>query len=570
MLRSLRHRDFRWLLSSLAVSATGDWLYSVALIVYVFDRTGSPTWVAVTTVAVLLPYVLLGAVGGALADRRDHRSLLIATDVIRAAVMFALAAVMVASGPVALAIVLATVSTVAATPARPTVAAALPAMVGEEDLAAGNSLRETIENLALLAGPALGGLLLTVGTPGVVVTLNGLTFLASAVLVTRIRFASREDVQPDEETPSLVERFFEGVAAVRRDRGVVAIVVLIGAETFLYGMTGVLYVLAADQLLGLGTEGFGYMLAAAGCGGVLAAGLSSRLANGDPGRTLVAAGVLIAVPSVTLAVTRRPLVALIVLLVEGGAGIVIDVLAVTVLQRTIDQRILGQVLGMFDSIAAVGTLVGSFAAPVAVGLFGLTGALVCCGAVTAATAAAVSPRLLAVGRAARARAAQLASVIALVERMRIFDGATRTTIEGVAAALERHEVAAGDVVVREGEPADALYLIETGVFDVISTGELSGPSTKINELRAGDYFGEIGLLEHIPRTATVRCTRAGVVHRLDGAAFLDVVTQAPVVSGSLRAAAAARLTRTHPGHRVLVDQGPATSRGAGREERRDH
>lgn len=55
MLRSLRHRDFRLLLTSLAVSATGDWLYAVALIVYVLDRTGSSTWVAASTAACLLP-----------------------------------------------------------------------------------------------------------------------------------------------------------------------------------------------------------------------------------------------------------------------------------------------------------------------------------------------------------------------------------------------------------------------------------------------------------------------------------------------------------------------------------
>src|SRR5262249_40437520 len=45
----LRHRDFRMLLAGYSVSATGDWLYSVALIVYVFQVTGSPTWVAITS-----------------------------------------------------------------------------------------------------------------------------------------------------------------------------------------------------------------------------------------------------------------------------------------------------------------------------------------------------------------------------------------------------------------------------------------------------------------------------------------------------------------------------------------
>lgn len=524
------------------------------LIVYVLDRTGSATWVAASTAACLLPSVLLSTLGGALADKRDHRTLLIGTDVVRAAVMFALAALMLTSGPVVIALALAAVSAVAATPARPTVAAAMPAMVGEEDLAAGNALRETVENLALLVGPALGGLLLAFSSPGVTVSLNALTFVASAWLVARTRFAVREVGQADEQAVPLTERLAEGVAAVRSDRGIVTIVVLAGAETFLYGMTGVLYVLAAEQLLGLGTEGVGYLLAAAGCGGILAAALTNRLADGDPGRTLLWSGVLIALPSVTLAIAREPSIALLVLLLEGAAGIVIDVMAVTVLQRTVDQHVLGRVLGMFDSVAAVGTLIGSFAAPVAIGLFGLPGALVACGIVTAGVAVALGPRLLALGRAARARAAELSTVIALIERLRIFDGGSHTTIEGIAAALERREVVGGDVVVAEGEPADAVYVIESGAFDVWSGGDADRPVVKVNELGPGEYFGEIGLLEDIPRTATVGCTQSGVVHRLDGATFLDVLTQAPVLSASVRAGAAARLAVTHPGHHRLVDR----------------
>src|SRR5205085_3705048 len=72
----------------------------------------------------------------------------------------ALAVTVLASGPVALIVVLAGVSATAATPYEPAIAAVLPQVVDEEDLAAANALRGVIENVVQVAAPATGALLL--------------------------------------------------------------------------------------------------------------------------------------------------------------------------------------------------------------------------------------------------------------------------------------------------------------------------------------------------------------------------------------------------------------------------
>ena len=64
-----RHRRWRWLLASYAVSMTGDFLYFVALVVVLYDATGSAGWVAVSAVARMLGYVFLSPFGGVVADR---------------------------------------------------------------------------------------------------------------------------------------------------------------------------------------------------------------------------------------------------------------------------------------------------------------------------------------------------------------------------------------------------------------------------------------------------------------------------------------------------------------------
>jgi CRP-like cAMP-binding protein len=67
----------------------------------------------------------------------------------------------------------------------------------------------------------------------------------------------------------------------------------------------------------------------------------------------------------------------------------------------------------------------------------------------------------------------------------------------------------------------------------------------LSDLGAGDYFGEIGLIERIPRTATVTATTKAVLLRIDGAAFLDALTQS-APSAALLDGASLRLRRTHP------------------------
>src|SRR4051794_38126986 len=122
-------RSFRLLLVSLAVSSCGDWLYNVALLALVYQRTGSPTLAALTTAARVLPLLVLGPLAGALADRHDRRRLLIASDLTRAGLMGALALVAAAGLPVGLAPLLAALATAAGTVTPPAIAASVARVV---------------------------------------------------------------------------------------------------------------------------------------------------------------------------------------------------------------------------------------------------------------------------------------------------------------------------------------------------------------------------------------------------------------------------------------------------------
>ena len=555
------HRDFRYLAGSLAVSQVGDWLYGVALVVYVFDQTGSPAWVAAATILRLAPYVLFGAVGGAIADRYDRRVVMVVTDLARAACMLGLAMVALTGAPVALALLLAFVSTTVGTPSRPAQGAITPVLVGEHDLAAANAVASILEHLALVLGPAIGGLLLLVGSPAVAFAANGVSFLASAALVLPIR--ARAAAEHEEEQPPLARRLADGFAALARSGDAALLVGLLVAATFVYGQEVVLLVLVSERLLGTGSEGVSALTAAVGLGGLAAAGLTSRLATARrPGRTLLLVMLAFSLPLMTLAVIRRPALAWAVMAVEGAGNIIFDVLAVTMLQRVVRSELLGRVFGVLDSLAVAGMLAGSLLAPVIVGAAGLRWALVIAGGTLLVLTTAALPRLRGLDRRAEATRRELAPRVEQLERLGLFDGAPRQQLESLAAALEEVAVPAGSAVVTEGEQADAFYVVRSGTLAVLSAGERGGVPVRVNTLGAGDYFGEIGLLERIPRTATVRAGTDGAVWRLAGEDFLGILNQVPSTSGTLLDGVVGRLARTHPSHRVsltegAVDAGPA-------------
>src|SRR6266851_2392644 len=163
---ALRYPAFRALLAGLAVSQAGDWLYNIALVTLVYQRTGSAMWAGVTTAARIVPMVVLGPFGGIVADRFDRRRVMVACDLIRLVLMLALALVTAANLPVVLA---------------PVMAATTPRLVAGADLPGANAARAAVTGAGIIAGPALGGVLLLLGQPALAFVVNAATFGAAAV-----------------------------------------------------------------------------------------------------------------------------------------------------------------------------------------------------------------------------------------------------------------------------------------------------------------------------------------------------------------------------------------------------
>jgi MFS family permease len=543
----LRHRSYRVLLGASTISQSGDWLYNVALAVYVFDRTGSAGWVAAATVLRLVPYVVLAPIGGLIADRFDRRSVMVWSDVAQGLAMTALAVVAAFDGPVLAVILLAFATTAFGTAYLPAMMAVTPTLVGEDDLAAANALNTLVDNLTVVVGPAVGAAILALTSPVTAFGVNALSFVIPAILLAvGLR---REDRPPlgDESSAGALRAFFgqlrAGMKAATHSAGARVTAGFLLGTAFIYGAQTVALVLASDERLGTGAEGYGYLLGALGAGGVIAAPITNRLAaSRRVGPTLVGALVLTALPLAVLAAVSSPVVASGLMVLSGAGGTAVDVLAVTLLQRSVSDEVRGRVFGLLDSAAVVAILAGSLIVSPLVSAVGLSWMLVLVGVGVSVLAIVGLHRTFVLDRAGAAEVDSLAPIIDLLASLPILELAQRPSIEQLAKASTVEEVDAGTTVIAQGEPADDLYAVLEGELD-IEVVDATGRREMVAVARAGDYFGEVGLIHSVPRTATVSARTASRLVRVPGEAFLDALSSSPAAWARALEGATTRLGR---------------------------
>jgi CRP-like cAMP-binding protein len=230
------------------------------------------------------------------------------------------------------------------------------------------------------------------------------------------------------------------------------------------------------------------------------------------------------------------------------------VLAITALQRSLPKEVLGRVFGAFFTGVLLAISLGALVTPWVISRLGLDASLWMAGALLPALCLLGLPWLRRMDAQNVVRLAAIEPRVLVLERLGILTEASRPMLERLAAEAEDVEVPAGTVVIREGDEADAFYVLVDGEVGVRARGE-GAVDQDLPPMTSGAYFGEIGLLERIPRTATVTATRPSRLLRIDGDAFVDALTNVPA-STALLEGARSRLARTHPNRRPATDSAP--------------
>ena len=512
------------LLAGEFVSGIGDWLYLVAILVVVYAESESPVLLGIIGAARILPYVLLSVPAGMVADRFDRRMVLLVTDVARGIIMLALAAVVIADLPIGLVVVLSILAACFSTFFNPAIGALVPMLVDEGDLGPANSAWATLDNVAFIIGPALAGILLAAGGLAPAFLINAATFAVVAVVLWRLpvpprrpRTAAEGAGDAGEEEP----RGFRGLA-----RPMIGPLILDASQSFVLGGVGVLTVLIAVDVLGAGESATGYLQAATGVGGVVAGIAGGALLARRLRVPLLIGGIVGATGLAWLALSGGLLMAMLGMAVAVGGLLLLDIVNTTMIQRMIPDELRGRAMGLLQTSSAILYSLGSLLLPILAGALGVPFVLV------------MSAVIVLAGVAISLLVAGTQPAPALVDPIRIrlldqplFAGLPTPRLEAAARALVPVAVEAGEAVVREGDEADRFYLVDSGSLRV--TRGTDGAEEQLRELGPGAVFGEIGLLRHVPRTATVTAVTPAVLYSLDSAAFSELVGSGPGLGSRL-------------------------------------
>lgn len=380
-----RNRDFGLLLAGQFVSRLGDRLALVAFPWLVYSTTGSALSTGIVLALFTLPYVLFGALAGAVIDRSRKRTLMIAADVLRAGLV---ACVPFVAGHSLAAVYALTFLTACVTVFfDPCLLAFVPEVVPEEKLLRANSLLSTGENLTEIVGYAVAGLIVASFSLRGSFLLDAATFVVSALCLLGMRArgrtaAARAGGRPRALLRTLATDIREGFRFLAGHAGLKANTILTLVCVGGVGAAYPLSFLLAMRTFG-GTRAFGFMEAAIGAG-YLAGSLTLVVMARRVRKGLVMTIALVVMGSGYAVVgLLDSLPAVLVLFAALGAADAVLMIAVdTYLQQTIPAPLRGRVLGLrftlTQGVYALGVLsAGALAMVAGVGtLFAAFGAIV--------------------------------------------------------------------------------------------------------------------------------------------------------------------------------------------------
>ncbi len=540
----LANRPLTKLLTGEFISGIGDWLYIVAIFVVIYRETNDAAAVGLFGAVRLIPYILLSVPAGLVADRFDRRLVLLVSDLVRGGVMLVLAYLVATNGPILAIVGFAMIAASGSTFFYPAMGAYLPSLAADErQLGPANSAWASIGNLSFIVGPAIGGILIAAGDVVIAFLLNGLSFLVIAAILWTLppsRPGDRKPAEADEEPaaePSPATSSSEPAPAappaaspwsrlpLRPVSGLVLIQFVIG---FFDGGIQALTVILAVTVLNAGEQANGFLNAAIGVGGLIGAVVSGVLVlRRRLARPLLAGAFLVSVGAAALGAFPVLGIALFAIGLTAAGSIVLDVVLTTVFQRLVPDELRGRAFGVLMTLNTVSAAVGALVLPI---LVVNVGALPALGAAGGAILLASIAGLGLLGGSTTRAASPFEATLARAAALPLFAGVPAARLEAALGHVRPVEVVPGQVIVRQGDAADRFFIIEDGTFTV-SQMDGSGNERILRQLGPDEVFGEIGLLNEAPRSATVAAETTGKLLEMDGDDFLQLVG----ASGDVRA-----------------------------------
>jgi len=370
---SLKHREYRYLWSGALLSNVGTWIQFLALTWFVLQLTDSAFALGLVSFASGAPMFFLALIGGVIADHYERRSLLIITQsalMVLALILGTL--VFLEMAGLTTVIILTLAAGIATSFGFPAWLALIPETVPEDDLMNAVALNSAQFNAARLIGPAIAGLLVSQISIAAPFFVNALSFLAVIIALLIVKPRPIKKHRAEERAWDILTG---GIKYARANTSVAALLVSTGIlTTFGLSHTALIPVFARD-ILDMGAQAYGLLLAASGLGAVIGALTVAGLSNMVNKKILIKLGMLSY--SVFLLIFAFSDVFIVSLLAQFGVGVAFLTTVSSIntsLQSTAPAHVRGRIMSLyvwaflgispvgFFLIGAIARLIGSPAA----------------------------------------------------------------------------------------------------------------------------------------------------------------------------------------------------------------
>jgi MFS family permease len=370
------NRNVRLLWMAQVVSELGDWFYSVAIFSFLLDLTGSARLVSLAFLSQVLPQTFFAPTAGVINDRLSRRKVMMFADWARALIVLSMSLVQ-SRGTLWLLFVLLFAETICYGLFEPGARAIIPNIAQPREVPAANALSAATWSINFAVGAALGGVVAVAFGRNTVFVLNALSFVASALLLRRMKFVEphTENQRPLRPRDLLdFSGITEGARYVRRDPKLLATIFVKGGVV-LMGANWVILPLLGEKVFPLhlaglsdsqaGTLGMSALLGSRGVGAIFGALLGGNVAGSDPARlrrTILASFLMAAVGYLFLGAAGSLVIALVTLIVAHCGGSAAWTASTTLLQELTEDRFRGRVFSAEFAFCTLTLAACSFAA----------------------------------------------------------------------------------------------------------------------------------------------------------------------------------------------------------------
>jgi MFS family permease len=346
-------------------SQVGEGLNKVALLWFVYELTGSALMIAMVGLLQTVPPLVFGPLIGVYLDRLQKKQVMVWVDLIRT-VLTLLIPALFGLGLLRLEglFVLIFLTSMVSTVFGPALVSAVPLLVRRSELVSANALIQGTNNIGLLLGPAVSGILIALIGAQHVLYVNAATFFISALCLIPIRSNETLQQEPNIAAPagSVLSDLSVGFRFVFSDRSTVFMLVTISA-LFNLGASAFVFVLPvyAKELLQVGPVELGWLWSALGAGMLMASSwLALRQKNDVRSRMqiLVRGTTMGGLAVCTLSWLESPLIAAAFVTLVGAGAAVLNPVVWALLQEITPSHLMGRVLTTFSTGSMAAAMVG--------------------------------------------------------------------------------------------------------------------------------------------------------------------------------------------------------------------